>query len=319
MKEFSRAGQRFAIGDGQRQAVLRPQPVQVPPGRAGRALDVRPLPAPRAASPIELCVYKGCQAESIDHPTACYHMNTGNRFGGDPAIGAWTTYGLGTLNQNLPAFVVLPEGAFPQGGAANWSNGFLPAALPGHAAAPDRLADPRPQAAGGRHAARCSGPTSTCSRSSTPATCGTTRTTPTWPPAWRRTSWPSACRREVPGVVDLSGEDEATRAMYGIGQPGDRQLRPPLPAGAQARARTGVRFVQIFEGGWDSHDYLERSHAARIRSIDQPIAALIADLQAPRAARRDARRLVRRVRPLARQRRARRRTTSPAATTTPRR
>src|SRR5262245_28154977 len=75
----------------------------------------------------ELCVYRGCQAESIDHPTACYHLNTGNRFGGDPALGAWSTYGLGTENQNLPAFVVLPEGAFPQGGAANWSNGFLPA------------------------------------------------------------------------------------------------------------------------------------------------------------------------------------------------
>src|SRR5581483_1763788 len=75
----------------------------------------------------ELCVYRGCQAESIDHPTACYHLNTGNRFGGDPAVGAWVSYGLGTLNQNLPAFVVLPEVAYPQGGAANWSNGFLPA------------------------------------------------------------------------------------------------------------------------------------------------------------------------------------------------
>ncbi len=63
----------------------------------------------------ELCVYRGCQAESIDHPTACYHMNTGNRFGGDPAVGSWVTYGLGSENANLPAFVVLPEVAFPQG------------------------------------------------------------------------------------------------------------------------------------------------------------------------------------------------------------
>ena len=75
----------------------------------------------------ELCIYRGCQGESINHPTACYHLNTGNRFGGDPAMGAWVTYGLGTLNQNLPAFVVLPEVAYPQGGAANWSNGFLEA------------------------------------------------------------------------------------------------------------------------------------------------------------------------------------------------
>jgi hypothetical protein len=79
----------------------------------------------------ELCVYRGCVAESIDHPTAMYHMNTGNRFGGDPAIGSWVTYGLGTLNQNLPAFIVLAEVVHPQGGAANWSNGFLPAHFQG--------------------------------------------------------------------------------------------------------------------------------------------------------------------------------------------
>src|SRR5262249_45391832 len=79
----------------------------------------------------ELCIYRGCMAESIDHPTACYHMNTGLRFAGDPAFGAWVTYGLGTENQDLPAFVVLPEVAYPQGGAANWSNGFLPAQMQG--------------------------------------------------------------------------------------------------------------------------------------------------------------------------------------------
>src|SRR5262245_55180281 len=84
-----------------------------------------------AAVADELCLYRGCQADSIDHPTACYHLNTGNRFGGDPAIGAWATYGLGTANQDLPAFVVLPEVAYPQGGAANWSNGFLPAYFQG--------------------------------------------------------------------------------------------------------------------------------------------------------------------------------------------
>ena len=98
----------------------------------------------------ELCVYRGCQAESIDHPTACYHMNTGNRFGGDPAVGSWVTYGIGSENANLPAFVVLPEVAFPQGGAANWSNGFLPAYFQGTHAASRRLADPRSAAAAGR-------------------------------------------------------------------------------------------------------------------------------------------------------------------------
>ena len=62
----------------------------------------------------ELCVYRGCQAESINHPTVII-MNTGNRFGGDPAIGSWVTYGLGSENQNLPGYVVLPEVAYPKG------------------------------------------------------------------------------------------------------------------------------------------------------------------------------------------------------------
>ncbi|HSG73554.1 MAG TPA: DUF1501 domain-containing protein, partial [Planctomycetaceae bacterium] len=79
----------------------------------------------------DICFYRGLQAESIDHPTANYHLNTGSRFGGDPAVGAWVTYGLGSPNQNLPGFVVLPEVAYPQGGAANWSNGFLPAHFQG--------------------------------------------------------------------------------------------------------------------------------------------------------------------------------------------
>ena len=54
-------------------------------------------------------------------------MNTGNRFGGDPTVGSWVSYGLGTENSNLPSFVVLPDVAAPQAGAATWSNRFLPA------------------------------------------------------------------------------------------------------------------------------------------------------------------------------------------------
>ena len=75
----------------------------------------------------ELCNYRGCQAESLNHPEALFHMNTGSRLGGDPAIGSWVNYGLGSMNQNLPGYVVMSELALPQGGARNWNNGFLPA------------------------------------------------------------------------------------------------------------------------------------------------------------------------------------------------
>ena len=79
----------------------------------------------------DLCFFRGCQVDSVNHPTAMYQMNCGNRFGGDPAIGAWVTYGLGSVNQDLPGFVVLPEISYPQGGSANWSNGYLPAQFQG--------------------------------------------------------------------------------------------------------------------------------------------------------------------------------------------
>ena len=57
----------------------------------------------------ELCNYRGCQAESLNHPEALFHMNTGSRLGGDPGLGAWATYGLGSVNQNLPGYVVMTE------------------------------------------------------------------------------------------------------------------------------------------------------------------------------------------------------------------
>jgi hypothetical protein len=225
----------------------------------------------------ELCIYRGCQVDSVDHPTACYQMNTGKRFGGDPAVGAWTTYGLGTLNQNLPAFVVLPEGAYPQGGSANWSNGFLPAYYQGTTLRPtgSPILDLNPPA----------GTTRAMQRANLDLLAQLNRSDAAKYPhdselAARIESYELAFRMqtEVPDVMDISREDARTLAMYGIGQPAtDSFGRRCLLARKLIEA--GVRFVQIFEGGWDSHDYLERAHAARIRSIDQPIAALLTDLR----------------------------------------
>ena len=67
----------------------------------------------------ELCNFRGCQAESLNHPEALFHMNTGSRLGADPAMGSWVTYGLGSVNQNLRCYVVMTELAAPQGGSRN--------------------------------------------------------------------------------------------------------------------------------------------------------------------------------------------------------
>jgi hypothetical protein len=225
----------------------------------------------------ELCVYRGCQVDSVDHPTACYQMNTGSRFGGDPAIGAWTTYGLGTSNQNLPAFVVLPEGAYPQGGSANWSNGFLPPYYQGTAlrSQGSAILDLNPPPGVSRETQRAN-----LDLLAELNRADLERHPDQGELAARMASYELAFRMqaEVPGVVDLSRESEETKAMYGIGQPetdsfGRRCLL------ARKLIENGVRFVQLFEGGWDSHDYLERSHTARLRAIDKPIAALLTDLK----------------------------------------
>lgn len=225
----------------------------------------------------DLCVYRGCVAESINHPTACYHMNTGNMFGGEAAVGAWVTYGLGTLNRDLPAFVVLPEVNYPQGGSANWSNGFLPPFYQGTPLRPvgSPLLDLNPPA----------GVTRQTQRDNLDLLARLNQEHQQQHPqhgelAARMAAYELAYRMQaqVPGVIDLDGEDEKTRAMYGIGQPEtDSFARRCLLA--RRLVEKGVRFVQIYASGWDSHDYLERSHSNRIRAVDQPIAALIKDLK----------------------------------------
>ena len=96
-------------------------------------------------------------------------MNTGSRLGGDPAIGSWVTYGLGTENENLPAFVVMTELPLPQGGSTNWSNGFLPPYYQGTRLRPEGsplldLKTPAPNAATEKNDRRVNETQSTSSR-----------------------------------------------------------------------------------------------------------------------------------------------------------
>lgn len=275
LQEFQRQDKfASAMASGKRYFVKSPYAFRQH-GQSGAWMCDRFEHLPKVAD--ELCFYRGCQAESIDHPTACYHLNTGNRFGGDPAIGAWATYGLGSANQNLPAFVVLPEGAFPQGGAANWSNGFLPAYYQGTALRPSGspILDLAPPAGVTRDVQRANldllAQLNAADLAAHPGHDDLAARMAAYELAFRM-------QAEVPGILDLGQEDQATLDLYGIGTPAtDSVGRRCLLA--RKLIEQGVRFVQIFEGGWDSHDYLERSHAARIRAVDQPIAALISDLK----------------------------------------
>jgi hypothetical protein len=225
----------------------------------------------------ELCNYRGCQAESLNHPEALFQMNTGSRLGGDPALGAWATYGLGTENQNLPGYVVMTELALPQGGATNWSNGFLPPHYQGTRLRPSGspildLASPSYKTRS--HQRRALDELAWLNEQHLERVGGDEKL------AARIESYELAFRMqaEVPGVIDLDQETSQTHAMYGLDAPETRAFgRQCLMA--RRLVEQGVRFVQIFSGGWDSHDYLERGHSARIKSVDKPIAALIRDLK----------------------------------------
>jgi hypothetical protein len=275
MQEFARQD-KFAsqMASGKRYYINSPFSFRQA-GQSGLSMCDRFEHLPAVAD--ELCVFKGMQVDSVDHPTACYQMNTGNRFGGDPALGAWTSYGLGTENQNLPAFVVLPEGAFPQGGAANWSSGYLPAYFQGTPLRPSGspILDLVPAYGVTREAQRANldllAELNKGDLSRHPHHTDVAARIEAYELAFRM-------QTEVPSVVDLTKEDQKTLDLYGIGQPetdsfGRRCLL------ARKLIEAGVRFVQLFEAGWDSHDYIERAHTQRIKSIDKPIVALLTDLR----------------------------------------
>lgn len=275
LKEFVREGeQKSAMESGKRYYVQSPfQFVKAGKSAADMADNWEHL----AKVADELCFFRGCQVDSVNHPTAMYQMNCGNRFGGDPGIGAWITYGLGTVNQDLPGFIVLPEVSYPQGGAANWSNGYLPANFQG-----------TPLRAKGSPILDLTPPpdvTSERQRKNLDLIAQLNKDHADLHPghdelAARMDSYELAFRMQmqVPEVLDLSNEDAKTKELYGIGSDKtDSFGRKCLLA--RKLVEKGVRFVQLYNGSWDSHDYIHRAHGNLVRGVDQPIAGLITDLK----------------------------------------
>ncbi|MBI5770544.1 MAG: DUF1501 domain-containing protein [Verrucomicrobia bacterium] len=275
LKEFTREGKmKSAMESGKRYYVESPFQFHKC-GQSGADLATNWEHLARVAD--DLCFYRGCQVDSVNHPTAMYQMNTGNRFGGDPAIGSWVTYGLGTSNQNLPGFVVLPEVSFPQGGAANWGNAFLPADFQGTPlrAKGSPILDLTPPAGITREHQRANldllAELNSAHRTAHPQHTELAARMDAYELAYRM-------QTEVPGLLDLTRENPRLMESYGIGAgPTDAFGRKCLLA--RRLVEQGVRFVQLYAGTWDSHDYIARAHGNLVRAVDRPIAALIADLK----------------------------------------
>ena len=275
MRKFTRSGEnKSAMESGTRYYVQSPwKAKQV--GHSGAWMTEKWVHLAEVAD--DICFYRGCQAESVNHPTALFHMNTGNRFGGDPAMGSWVSYGLGSENQDLPGFIVLPELSYPQGGSPNWGNGFLPAHYQGTPLRPEGtpILDLKPPA----------GVTPEHQRENLNLLSRFNHDHLQEHP-WqddlqaRMENYELAFRMqmEVPGILDIDQEDEKTKELYGIGNDATELFGRKLLL-ARRLVEKGVRFIQVYSSGWDSHDFLERAHGSRIYSVDKPIAGLIKDLK----------------------------------------
>ena len=238
----------------------------------------------------EMAFFPSMISKSNVHGPATFMQNTGFVLPGFPSMGAWISYGLGTLTDDLPSFVVLPDSrGFAPNGPSNHSAGFLPAQHQGtmiragrenpiHDLFPPSTADfisPESEAAGlelleslnRRHMVGREGDTRLEARIQ---------------------SYEMAARLQVtaPQVMDLSGESAATKKLYGLDDPitEDFGLRCLV---ARRLLERGVRFVQVWSGAdngfprrnWDSHEDLKKDHGMMGKSMDKPSAALIHDLR----------------------------------------
>lgn len=275
LKEFTRNGkQKSAMESGKRYYVQSPFAF-AKHGESGA--DMAENWQHLADVADDLCFFRGCTVDSVNHPTAMYQMNCGNRFGGDPGIGAWVNYGLGSLNKDLPGFIVLPEVSYPQGGPANWSNGYLPGAYQGTPL--------RPKGSPILDLAPPDGVTMQRQRKNLNLLAKLNNDHAKAHPEHdelraRMDNYELAFRMQtqVPELLDLDRETLKTREMYGIGVDAtDSFGRKCLLA--RKLVEKGVRFVQLYNGSWDSHDYIERAHGNLVRGVDRPIWALITDLK----------------------------------------
>lgn len=230
----------------------------------------------------DIAVIRSCWTNGINHSGGVCQMNTGQPLGGRPSLGAWVNYGLGTENENLPAFVVMTDtSSTPTNGPRNWSAGFMPAAYQGvklnSGIEPIRHLNIPKGVSPELHLRKLKllrqlneqHQTSRIKQSELDA---------------RIRSYELAYRMQsaAPEAIDLKRETTATKKLYGFGN------KDTEPFGrccllARRLVERGVRFVQIYHGAgskWDSHSKMEEGHGRQCRQSDLPTAGLLKDLKA---------------------------------------
>ena len=232
----------------------------------------------------ELALIRSMTSESNNHVPAVYHMLTGSTFGGRPGLGSWVVYGLGTENQNLPAFVVMTDPrALVGGGAANWNSGFLPSnfqgvqfrssGLPVLNLRPPKDVAPEAQ----RAQLDLIGKLNEEFQRERPGEADLAARIRTYELAYRM-------QTEATEAVDLGKETAATKTLYGMDRPETEAFGRQCLL-ARRLVERGVRFVQLYSGGgvfdqsWDAHNAIRPNHEKHAAEVDFPISGLLTDLK----------------------------------------
>ncbi|MBM3737944.1 MAG: DUF1501 domain-containing protein [Acidobacteria bacterium] len=243
-------------------------------------MDVSELFPHLATCVDDMAFVRSVQAENGNHPAAVFLMNTGTVVPGSPSVGAWCTYGLGTPNQNLPGFVVLPDfRALPFSGSQQWGPGYLPASYQGTMMQwrGEPVRDLKPPAGVDAAAQRTE---LDLLRDWNSGHAAGHFTNPELQGRIDAYELAYRMQMEVPGTLDIDREPDAVREMYGLNREvtesfGRRCLM------ARRLVEKGVRFVQLYtpSQSWDSHSEILTRHKNNADEVDQPIAALIKDLK----------------------------------------
>ncbi|MFN9266644.1 MAG: DUF1501 domain-containing protein [Acidobacteriota bacterium] len=235
----------------------------------------------------EYALIRSAFSKSNDHVQAHYALASGQIRMGFPSLGAWVSYGLGSLNQDLPGYVVLyDQRGGPFGGPANWTAGFMPAAYQGtvfratHEPILDLQPPPGVSAAEQRRRLAALRQLNSLDAARAPSNSELAARLDSYELAFRMQS-------AAPEAVDLSSESPATRRLYGLDEahtePFGRQCLM-----ARRLVERGVRFVQLYHGGlgnqnldtWDAHEDVKTNHTRHAAATDTPIAGLLSDLKA---------------------------------------
>jgi hypothetical protein len=291
---IKRHGQKFDPGAGVRVEAVTSVPGQVMKspfafkqhGRCGRWVS---SVFPHLAGCVDdLAFLMSMVSKTNVHGPASYLMNTGFVLPGFPCFGAWLSYGLGSLEDNLPTFIVLPDArGLPYNNLGNFSAGFLPVVHQGtllkvHAPAPIADLFPPPSASYITPASEADGlgVLRQMNRAHAEQHPGDTRL------EGRIAAYEMAARmqKSAPEALDVNRESKSTRDLYGLNDP----ITEPFGRNcliARRLLERGVRFVQIWSGAggpsnnWDNHSSIVAELPAIARQVDRPIAGLLADLK----------------------------------------